>query len=84
MNYKKMSFDDILNWCKENNQTEWLKQTVNAKMVEPDVIAEDGSPVIRDITYIEIKLRFAQKFMPEILPIKKEKKPTMKDRLKDL
>lgn len=25
MNYKSMNIDDIINWCVENNQVEWLK-----------------------------------------------------------
>lgn len=68
MDYKKMTFNDIVDWCKANNQVEWLKEEVEKKVGE------------RAITFIEIKKEFAAKFMPEILPVaKKEKKPTMKD-----
>ena len=26
LDYKTLSSDDIIEWCKENNQTEWLKK----------------------------------------------------------
>ena len=26
MDYKKMNLDDIINWCKANNQVDWLKK----------------------------------------------------------
>lgn len=27
LNYKDWELDDIINWCQENNQVEWLKAT---------------------------------------------------------
>ena len=72
MDYKKMTINDIIDWCKANNEVEWLKAEVNK------TITKDGKT--RDITFIEIKKDFATKFMPEILPVPtKAKKPTMKD-----
>jgi hypothetical protein len=38
----------------------------------------------RDITFFEIKKNFATMFMPEILPVAKAKKPTMKDIIANL
>ena len=68
MDYKKLTFNDIVAWCKANNQVEWLKAEVNKKVGD------------RDITFIELKKNFAAMFMPEILPVAtKAKKPTMKD-----
>lgn len=75
MNYKKMNFNDIVEWCKANNQVEWLKSIVATTVVDE----KDGVEFERDITFIEIKKAFAKKFMPEILPVPKEKKPSMKD-----
>jgi hypothetical protein len=75
MNYKKMNFNDIVEWCKANNQVEWLKQTVGKTVV----YEKDGMEMARTITFIEIKKEFAAKFMPEILPVAKEKKPSMFD-----
>lgn len=72
MDYKHLKIEDIIAWCKANNQVEWLKAEVNK------TITKDGKT--RDITFIEIKKDFATMFMPDILPKKTvEKKPTMKD-----
>jgi hypothetical protein len=30
MDYKKINFEDILNWCFENDQKEWLKKRLDA------------------------------------------------------
>jgi tRNA/tmRNA/rRNA uracil-C5-methylase (TrmA/RlmC/RlmD family) len=96
MNYKKMTINDIIAWCKANNQVEWLKAEVNKKTSQKvypkkTIINADGKKVKRadkdqpytlvekDITFVQIKKEFAEKFMPEILPVAKEKKPTMKD-----
>lgn len=35
-------------------------------------------------TFIEIKVAFAKKFMPEIMPVAKAKKPTMYDKINAL
>lgn len=70
MNYKTMKIDDIINWCKENNQVDWLKATAAKTFTK-----EDGKE--RKITFIEIKNAFCAEFMPELLPKKKNNKPTM-------
>jgi hypothetical protein len=75
MDYKKMTFNDIVEWCKANNQVEWLKKEVETIVVDE----KDGVEFERDISFIEIKRDFAEKFMPEIAPQKKPKKPSMKD-----
>jgi hypothetical protein len=72
MNYQNMKLEDIINWCKENKQVAWLKAT--AAITYP---TEDGGS--RKITFIELKKEFAEKFMPEIMPKAKEKKPSMYD-----
>ena len=76
MDYKKLTFNDIVEWCKANNQVEWLKREVETIVVDED---KDGNEFERDITFIEIKRDFAEKFMPEIAPKRKPKKPSMKD-----
>ena len=113
MDYKKMDIEDIISWCTENDQIEWLKKTA-AKKVENKIypkkkeIALDANgkpkltkkgkvkftyvadksqePIIKKepISFIELKYEFAKKFMPEILPKKKEEKQTMYDRIKSL
>ena len=101
MDFKTMKIEDIINWCKENNQVEWLKAEVEKKVpykVFPrkTVVGEDGKkksvvdktqePTIeqRPISFIQIKTDFTRKFMPEIAPKQKEKKPTMYDIIKAL
>ena len=69
MNYQTMKIEDIISWCKANNEVAWLKAT--AAKTYP---IEGGT---RKITFIELKLEFVTKFMPEIAPQKKPKKPTM-------
>lgn len=93
MDFKTMSIDDIITWCKANNQTAWLKDFCNTKVeckvyprVEKDgkkVADKTAAPTIqmRKPTFIQIKTAFAQKFMPEIAPKAKEKKPSMYDRI---
>lgn len=77
MNYKTMKIEDIIQWCKANNQVAWLKET--AAKTFP---TEEGGT--RNITFIEIKIAFAQKFMPEIMPVGKPKKPTMYELIANL
>lgn len=76
MDYKKMTLDDIIAWCKANNQVEWLKAT--AAKTFP---TEEGT---RKITFIEIKRAFAAMFMPEIMPKAEPKQPSMWDRINAL
>ena len=66
LNYQKMTIGDIKEWCKANNQVEWLKDyalTPNADGKKP--------------TFFSIKKAFCKKFMPEIMP--KKKKGSMYD-----
>lgn len=98
MDFKKMSFEDIVNWCKENNQIEWLKaeldkkeqikvyprkKIVNSEGKKVSVADKTQEPVVKsvDLTFVTLKYDFCSKFMPEIMPEKKEKKPTMKKKL---
>jgi hypothetical protein len=83
MDYQHMSFDDIVKWCQENNEIKWLKETVNSKVKVKD---EDGKATDeeRDISYIEVKRAFCEKFRKDLLPEKKAKKPSMKDIIANL
>lgn len=96
MNYRTMKIEDIIEWCKANNQVEWLKakaaETVPYKVypkIKIDgrmIIDKTVAPTIemRPISFIQIKLAFAEKFMPEIAPKKQPKKPTMYDIIANL
>ena len=72
MDYKKMTLDDIINWCQEHGEVAWLKEEA-AQLIE-----QDGKT--RKISFIEIKHDFVEKFMPELLPAKK-KSLSMYDRI---
>jgi hypothetical protein len=75
MEFKKITFDDIVNYCKEHNEIAWLKEEVEKKVS----YVEDGETKERDISFIEVKNDFVAKFMPAIAPKRKPKKGSMKD-----
>lgn len=78
MDYKKMKIEDIIAWCKENNQVDWLKEI--AKKTYPATNKKTGETFERKISFIEIKNEFVAKFMPELAPkATKPKKPSMWD-----
>jgi len=97
-----MTIEDIISWCKANNQVAWLKakaketviaerytkriKTINDKGKEVWV-ADKTSPKEKfkvPITYVQIKVAFCEKFMPEIMPKKAERKPNMYDIIGEL
>ena len=103
MTYQSLTKKDILNWCDEHNQLEWLLEELDKKTeckVYPrvKVKTEDGKIVskvdksnkdnftteLRDRSFVEVKLAFVKKFMPEIAPKPQEKEPTFKDEVKKL
>lgn len=113
MNYKTMKIEDIIKWCQDNNEVEWLKAKAAEKVdykVYPTIkvakVDENGNPVLskkgkqlfanvadkskepaiekRPITFIQIKQAFCEKFMPEIMPKSKAKKPSMYEIIKGL
>lgn len=69
LDYKNLTLDDIIEWCAENNQVDWLKRTAFKE--------RNG----KKPTFFEIKKAFATKFMPEILPVAKPKAKTMYDKI---
>lgn len=93
MDFKTMTIDDIIEWCQENGQTEWLKKEAKRKVdykVYPKkrvdgvlTVDKSATPKIekRSISFIQIKMDFVNKFMPEIIPEKKEKGKTMFDKI---
>lgn len=86
-----MGIEDIIKWCQDNNQIEWLKEEANQKReykvyprkkVDGKSVADKSQEpqiVLRPISFIQIKSDFIEKFMPELAPQKKNKKPTMYD-----
>ena len=76
MNYQTMKIEDIIEWCRANNAVDWLKET--ASKTYP---TEKGE---RRISFIELKIEFVKKFMPEIAPKAQNKKPSMYELIKAL
>lgn len=94
MDYRNMSYADIVDWCDANNELDWLEtQAAKKQRVEVypfvTVINADGTksrkydktqtPKIenRPISFLLLKEAFVDKFMPEIKPVAKAKKPSM-------
>jgi hypothetical protein len=94
--YQSITIEDIIEWCKENNQVEWLKAKAAEKrpFKKYPRVKVDGKwkadkeqePTIeeRSISFIQIKMDFVNEFMPEIAPKKKEDKVSMYDLIKAL
>jgi intein-encoded DNA endonuclease-like protein len=88
MDFKTMSIDDIIAWCKANDQVEWLKAEA-AKTFPIKFKDEDGNIYVdekkrRKISHFEIKKDFCKMFMPDIMPKKKPKAKTMWDKIAEL
>ena len=94
MDYKKANIEDIIAWCKANNQVEWLKATA-AKQVEYKVYPRtkvDGKsvadkskePVIemRPISFVQIKTEWMDAF--GLGAPKKPKKKSMYELIAEL
>ena len=77
MDFKTIKFEAIKEWCIANNQVAWLK-----KAAKEQYFNEDGTP--RDISYVDLKLAFFDKFFPELAPKRKEKKPTIWEEIEAL
>lgn len=72
MDYKTMNRYDIIEWCKENKEVEWLKKEA-AKVING-----------KKITFFQLKKNFCKKFMPEIMPKAKTKAPTFYEEIEAL
>ncbi|MCL1794559.1 MAG: hypothetical protein FWG34_11905 [Oscillospiraceae bacterium] len=79
-NIKEITFDFILEHIKTKGATDksWLKKLVSKK------IGQNKKGEDRTISFVEIRNEFVKKYMPEIIPPPKEKKPTMKEKLTQL
>ena len=68
MDYKKMKMENIIEWCVEHKEVNWLKEVALKEN------AEGKLP-----SFFQIRKAFCLKFMPEIMPTAAPKKPTMYD-----
>ena len=92
--YKNISSDDIINWCVENKQVEWLKEEAQKQIphkIYPkverngkkkmDKTQEPIGETYKRITFVEMKLDFCDKFFPVLSPERQDKKESMFDRI---
>lgn len=94
---KDMTIEDIIAYCQEHNEIEWLKATAS-KMTErkvyPRVKGEDGKKhvdksqapkiVKQPISFVELKAEFMDKFAPDERVGDKNKKPSFHTRIANL
>ena len=89
-NIKEITFDYIFEYIKGKGKEDkaWLKELASSTIIVKDkngkIIKEEGEDKERDITFLEIRNEFAKKYIPEIMPEAKPKKPTMKERIASL
>lgn len=96
MDFKNVKIEDVINWCKENGQVKWLKETASKQVEQkryPRVKGADGKYhadktaephiVITPITTFQVITEWRRKFFPESFT-GKEKKPTFHDLIKEL
>jgi len=79
-NIKEITTDFIIEYLAEQGEEheQWLIDLYDSE-VKPD---KNGKP--RTISFIEIRQEFVKEYMPEILPVPKEKKPTMQSKIDEL
>lgn len=88
MDTKKMKVEDIITWCVENGQVDWLKATAAKKTVQkkyPKFRNAEGKLVVdksatpyeytAPITFVELKSEFIRTFFPDQIKAA-EKKPS--------
>lgn len=81
----KIAIEDIITYCKKNNEVAWLKDLASQTRVYVD--KETKEEKTRKISFIEIRNEFLRKFYPEQAPKKKEdreKKKTFYDLINEL
>ena len=90
--FQSITIEDIIEWCKENNQVEWLKAEAS-KEVEQKTYpkGEDGkvdkkqAPIgtkIVPIPYTTLKTNFVAEFFPDLKG--KGKKKDFRTKIKEL
>ena len=68
MEYNKINYEFIEAYCVEHKEAAWLKTMLATPIGD------------RKITFVELKIAFCKKFMPEVMPKAKPKKPSMFER----
>ena len=79
-NIKEIKFPYIMEYVKEKGQEDiqWLIDLMKTE-VPPNKNGKE-----RTISFIEIRKAFVLKYMPDLMPERKPKPPTMQDYIKEL
>lgn len=94
---KDMTIEDIIAYCQEHNEIEWLKNEASkmtVRKVYPRVKGADGKKhvdktqepkiVKQPISFVELKANFMDKFAPQERVGDKNKKPSFHSRIANL
>lgn len=65
LDYKTCTADDIMAWCVNHHQVDWLQNVAT----------------VCDKNYFSLRKMFFTTFMPEAIPVAKAKKETIWDRI---
>lgn len=84
LTYRGLTFDDVVEWCKENNQIDWLKAECE-RLIPVEGTTKKGKPKkARKISLLEVMKDFVETFRKDLIPEEKPKKDTFRDLVKNL
>lgn len=86
-NYKTLSFKEMVEYIEKNapQDKKWFKSIAYDVVKDKDgniVLDKNGKDKLK-YSHLRAKREFCKKYMPEIIPVAKEKKPNVSDILKD-
>lgn len=73
MDFKTMTIEDIIKWCQENNQVEWLKETAKKKTtckvyprkkIEKTTTDKDGNEITKTISVVDKSKPYTEEERP--------------------
>lgn len=84
LTYRGLTFEQVIEWCQENNQIEWLKAECE-RMVPVEGLTKKGKPrKPRKISMLEVMKNFVETFRKDLIPEEKPKKDTFRDKVRNL
>ena len=76
-NYKKITFDDMFNYIEENGTKE------DKKEFKKKAFSDKNDKPLKKYNHLNAVRWFCEKYMPDLLPVKKEAEPKITDKLKN-